>query len=197
MSCVAFVLLKMMLLSHFWAIEENRKVFASLMSHWILRSPFSHRCFSQACTEGGSMAWLAIFAIQNDYFIFPFWVCQGEQNLCCQHLWPGIWDGIFFFFICRQKLTGGQSEESLWIPILCVFSSLCSSCSLSLSLTFQNTWLISRCCSVISASGGLLVLGRICSTLMHFKRCPFSLEFMLWSEGAWLFLKDVRWSETS
>lgn len=130
MSCVAFVLLKMMLLSHFWAIEENRKVFALLMSHWILRSPFSHRCFSQACTEGGSMAWLAIFAIQNDYFIFPFWVCQGEQNSCCQHLRPGIRGGIFFFFHLPEdahrrtewRKPSGPNSVCVFFSLLFMFS---------------------------------------------------------------------------
>lgn len=93
MSCIAFFLLKMMLLYHFWVIEEDRKVFSSLMFHWILCSPFSHRCFSQTCTEGGYMAWLAILLFKW-LFCASFWVCQGEQNQCCQPFGQGTWGRI-------------------------------------------------------------------------------------------------------
>lgn len=52
MSCVAFVPLKMMLLSHFWVIEEDRKVFSLLMFHWILCSPFFPQMFQPNLCRG-------------------------------------------------------------------------------------------------------------------------------------------------
>lgn len=157
MSCVAFVLLKMMLLSHFWVIEENRKVFALLMSGWILCSPFSHRCFSQTCTEHGYTAWLAILLFKMTILYFSF-ECVKVNKTSAGSIYGRAF-GIGFF-LGQRKLTG-LSEGRLWVPVLCVFSSPCSSCSLSFSLTLQSTWLMSRCFSVISTSGGLPISGRI------------------------------------
>lgn len=131
MSCVAFVLLKMMFLSHFWVIEENRKVFALLMSDWILCSPFSHRCFSQTCTEGGYTAWLAVLLFKMTILYFPF-ECVKVNRTSASSI-SGREFGIGFF-LRRRKLTRLR-EGRLWVPVSCVFSSLCFSCSRSFSLT--------------------------------------------------------------
>lgn len=131
MSCVAFVLLKMMLLSHFWVIEEDRKVFSLLMFHWILCSPCSHRCFSQTCTEGGYMAWLAILLFKMSVLCFPF-ECVKVNKTRAASIY-GSKFGIRFF-TCWRKLTG-LSEERVWLTVLCflLFALYILSVSLSLS----------------------------------------------------------------
>ena len=101
MSCVAFVLLKMMLLSHFWVIEEDRKVFSLLMFHCILCSPFSHRCFSQTCTEGGYMAQLAIWLFKSIN-----WYYNTFMEKCQRH--------IKRIKSCRRD--SGTQRTDLWLP---------------------------------------------------------------------------------
>lgn len=166
MSCVAFVLLKMMLLSHFWVIEENRKVFALLMSGWILCSPFSHRCFSQTCTEHGYTAWLAILPFKMTILYFPF-ECVKVNKTSAGSIYGRAF-GIGFF------LGRGSSQDSVKEDFgsqfcVCFLLPALHVLCFSHSLSQAHGW----CQDASRPSPQVVVyqfLGGLGTVLMHFKR---------------------------
>lgn len=126
MSCVAFVIWKMMLLFHFWVIEEDRKVFPLLRFPWILCGPLPHRGVSQTGTEGVHMAWLAMLPFKMTALCFPF-ECVKVNKTSAASIYDA--EGGIRLFMCWRKLAA-LSQGGLWIPLLFVFCPLCSLYSL-------------------------------------------------------------------